>query len=292
MRKFLVAALLCVAGSAKAQTLTTINENLWTTGNWQYFDTSVNGASVFAGTVSVQGLGATYGITAATVTTTSSMTASAFFGDGSHLTGIPSTGSISGVYLPLAGGSMTGQLTTSSTMTVQGNAFSVGGSTLVVKAGQVGIGTASPTSPLTLANNNQFAGLNTGGSNVNLAIVDGSNNVKLGDVSANSNDTYVQSSNNIRLNTGTSSGIYTGITLSTQTAGTAGSLVTVSCAANYYVISGGCTCTGGVAATGFVNMPYPSITVAGSMPTGWQCQETGTTGGACSAYAICSKMRF
>jgi len=40
---------------------------------------------------------------------------------------------------------MTGQLTTASTITVQGSAFSVGGSTLVVTGGKVGIGTASPS---------------------------------------------------------------------------------------------------------------------------------------------------
>lgn len=51
------------------------------------------------------GLGVTYGITAGSVTTTNG-----FFGDGSKLTGIPSTASISGVYLPLAGGTMTGQI--------------------------------------------------------------------------------------------------------------------------------------------------------------------------------------
>ena len=37
-----------------------------------------------------------------------SVTASAFFGDGSKLTGIPSTSSISGVYAPLAGATFTG----------------------------------------------------------------------------------------------------------------------------------------------------------------------------------------
>lgn len=42
--------------------------------------------------------------------------------------------------VPLAGGNMTGQLTTASTMTVQGNAFSVGASTLVVTNGFIGMG--------------------------------------------------------------------------------------------------------------------------------------------------------
>lgn len=76
-----------------------------------------------------------------------------FTGSGAALTGIPSTGSIVGVYLPLAGGTLTGQLalstvagngngvtlstgvTATSTFTVQGNAFSVGGSTFTVAGG-------------------------------------------------------------------------------------------------------------------------------------------------------------
>lgn len=66
------------------------------------------------------GTGLTLSGAAGNITSASSVTASAFFGDGSHLTGIPSTGSISGVYLPLSGGTMTGQLTTTSTITVRG----------------------------------------------------------------------------------------------------------------------------------------------------------------------------
>ncbi len=69
------------------------------------------------------------------LTVTSSATANSFFGDGSHLTGIPSTGSISGVYMPLAGGTFTGQVTNTSTETIQGNAFSVGGSSFTISGG-------------------------------------------------------------------------------------------------------------------------------------------------------------
>lgn len=47
-------------------------------------------------------LTSTYGVNATTMNATSSMTASAFFGDGSHLTGVPSTGSISGSFLSLS----------------------------------------------------------------------------------------------------------------------------------------------------------------------------------------------
>ncbi|MDD5301492.1 MAG: hypothetical protein PHS14_00170 [Elusimicrobia bacterium] len=59
-------------------------------------------------------VGAPLGLTGSSgyVTSASSVNASAFFGDGSHLTGIPSTGSIVGVYLPLAGGTMVGNINT------------------------------------------------------------------------------------------------------------------------------------------------------------------------------------
>ena len=43
---------------------------------------------------------------------------------------------------------MTGQLTNTSTITVQGNAFSVGGSSLVVAGGRVGVGTVAPAAAL------------------------------------------------------------------------------------------------------------------------------------------------
>jgi len=89
-----------------------------------------------------------------------------------------------------------------------------------------------------------------------------------------------------------SSSVYTGVSISTIAAGSAGSLVTVSCPAQTFAMSGGCSCTGAVAATGDINMPYPTLTVPGSMPTGWQCQETGTTGGACAAFVLCSRIRF
>jgi len=59
-------------------------------------------------------------------------------GSGTGLTGI----------VKLADANITGQLTTASTMTVRGNAFSVGVSTLVVSEGRVGIGTASPQAAL------------------------------------------------------------------------------------------------------------------------------------------------
>lgn len=52
------------------------------------------------------------------------------------------------VYVHVAGDTMTGQLTSQSTITIQGNAFSVGGSTFVVAVGSVGIGVNPPKQKL------------------------------------------------------------------------------------------------------------------------------------------------
>ena len=71
-------------------------------------------------------------------------------------------------------------------------------------SGNVGIGTSSPTYPLTLGNNKRFGALNTGGSGVNFAILDGSNNVYLGDYSTNSSNTYLSGSSNVIFGTGNS----------------------------------------------------------------------------------------
>lgn len=86
---------------------------------------------------------------------------------------------------------------------------------------------------------------------------------------------------------------FLGLSISTAAAGGAGSLVTVTCAASSsFALSGGCSCTGGVATTAEINMPNPTMTVPGTMPTGWQCQQSGTTGGTCAAFVLCSKIRF
>jgi len=80
-----------------------------------------------------------------------------------------------------------------------------GGSFIASDAsGNVGIGTSSPTSPLTLGNNKRIAGLNTGGSVVNFAIVDGSNNVYLGDFSPNTSNTNLSGASNVIFGTGNS----------------------------------------------------------------------------------------
>lgn len=89
-----------------------------------------------------------------------------------------------------------------------------------------------------------------------------------------------------------SSGVFAGVSISTQAAGGAGALVTVSCPNNSFALSGGCNCSGAVTPTSTVNLPYPTPTVAGNMPTGWQCQEAGGTGATCAAFVICSGIRF
>jgi hypothetical protein len=53
------------------------------------------------------------------ITSVSSVTASAFFGDGSHLGGVVLPSQVQGVYLPLAGGQLTGWLQTTSSVTIQ-----------------------------------------------------------------------------------------------------------------------------------------------------------------------------
>jgi hypothetical protein len=81
----------------------------------------------------------------------------------------------------------------------------VGTTAVTVDTSQnVGIGTTSPTSPLTLGNNKRIAGLNTGGSVVNFAIVDGSNNVYLGDYSTNTSNTNLSGASNVIFGTGNS----------------------------------------------------------------------------------------
>ena len=85
-----------------------------------------------------------------------------------------------------------------------------------------------------------------------------------------------------------SSTAFIGIEVSTQAAGAAGASVTALCrTARTFATGGGCSCSGGVALTGVVNTPNCSD--AGCQATGWTCQEPGGTGGACSAYVICSR---
>lgn len=71
----------------------------------------------------------------------SSFTASAFFGDGSHLTGIPSTGSISGIYVLKTGDTMTGQLTISGSSLTASYGINAGSAT--IGAGPLLVGTTA-----------------------------------------------------------------------------------------------------------------------------------------------------
>lgn len=100
-----------------------------------------------AGAVSVESCIDKYGDVIPTTDNTESLGTSAlrwsniyggsFFGNGSNLTGISSSGSIVGVYVQKTGDTMSGPL-------VVYSSFSVQTSTFVVNGGRVGIGTASP----------------------------------------------------------------------------------------------------------------------------------------------------
>jgi len=74
-----------------------------------------------------------------------------FYGDGSGLRNVTAYGAVQ-----RAGDNMTGQLTTASTITVRGDAFSVGDSTFVVKAGRVGINWITPEAALQVSGGAKF----------------------------------------------------------------------------------------------------------------------------------------
>jgi hypothetical protein len=137
-----------------------------------------------SGTLIVDGTGGSINVAVGSVT------ASAFFGDGSHLSGM--SGLLSGGaanYIPVWTGATTqgsshiadiNSPVATTTMTVLGNAFSVGGSTFVVVGGNVGIGATNPTEHLTVsanANSLPAAFLNT---LVRIAAADGVNTDLLG----------------------------------------------------------------------------------------------------------------
>lgn len=81
--------------------------------------------------------------------------ATAFQGDGSGLTGFSATDNTK---VAKIGDIMTGALQTT-TITVTGNAFSVGGSTLVVTNGKVGISSPTPTEALSVEGNVNITGV-------------------------------------------------------------------------------------------------------------------------------------
>lgn len=88
----------------------------------------------------------------------------------------------------------------------------------------------------------------------------------------------------------TSSAVFVGVSISTQAAGGAGAAVTATCyTPGTFAIGGGCDCSGAVAETG--NISRPNSVVAGGITNGWTCQVVGGTGGACSAYVICSRLQ-
>ena len=87
-----------------------------------------------------------------------------------------------------------------------------------------------------------------------------------------------------------SSATFVGIRISTQVAGAAGASVTATCGVvGTFAIGGGCSCATVVAATSIISVP--NVAVTGGIATGWTCQVAGGTGGACSAYAICSRLQ-
>ena len=110
-----------------------------------------------------------YIINGSNLTVAGSVTANAFYGNGAGLTGVTGASGTDVTKVLKAGDTMTGRLTapdytaeygltastavfssgiTASSITVIGDAFSVGGSTLVVVNGNVGIGTTAPAARL------------------------------------------------------------------------------------------------------------------------------------------------
>lgn len=85
-----------------------------------------------------------------------------------------------------------------------------------------------------------------------------------------------------------SSAAFIGVVVSSQAVGGAGSAVTATCRSpGLFAIGGGCSCSGAVAETS--NVSQPNCQTSGCVPTGWTCQVAGGTGGACIAYAVCSR---
>lgn len=162
----------------------------------------------------------------------------------------------------VAGDTMTGSLVLASpsTLTVSGNAFSVGGTTFVVSGGRVGVNTANPGTLLHISSG--------------VLTIDGT--ASGANFGANAPVTI-------------SSAAFVGLTVSTQAAGGAGASVTALCPANKFAVGGGCNCTGGVSVTGTIS--EPNCVTAGCVASGWTCQEPGGTGGACAARVLCSRLQ-
>lgn len=129
-------------------------------------------------------------------------------------------------------------------------------------------------------------GLNNGASET---VIIGSSNPVTGNRAA----VFSSSTVNVLAPLTISSAAIMGLHVSTQAAGGAGIAVTALCQTNVYpagttfVVSGGCGCTGVVAATNLISQPNCQTT--GCIATGWTCQETGGTGATCTAQVICSR---
>ena len=80
------------------------------------------------------------------------------------------------------------------------------------------------------------------------------------------------------------------VSFSTKAAAGAGALNALACPAGSYALSGGCSCSGAVGVTGEIDSLGPLT--AGAMPTEYDCQQTGGTGGACAVSVLCSKIQF
>ena len=83
---------------------------------------------------------------------------------------------------------------------------------------------------------------------------------------------------------------YFGVNIATQTGAGAGEVTTATCFAGRFVISGGCSCTGGTALSSTVNRPG-TVAASAPLPTTWVCEADGTAGADCVAIAICSYIR-
>lgn len=85
-----------------------------------------------------------------------------------------------------------------------------------------------------------------------------------------------------------SSATFMGLSLSTQTTGSAGASVTALCRLpGTFATGGGCICTSLVGATGITGQ-FNCVT-AGCVPNGYTCQDTGSTGAQCAAQVMCSR---
>ena len=155
MKKLLLALLFAVAAPAKAVTYSTYTGSMTivsVAGEAWYSDPIQLGT----GTVNVSISGGT-----------GTVTAIQFYGGGSHLTGVVGTGVSGGAQYNIpywTSATAIGQshmwdqnspvVTTS--MTVNGNGFTVGGSTFVVTASSIGVGTSSPAELLDVNGGAQF----------------------------------------------------------------------------------------------------------------------------------------